>query len=337
MKPWLLLPPKVAHDLAPFGLQLMAAFRTSSPPAWRPFQWQGLSFPNRLGIAGGVDKDGERIEDWWALGAGFIEIGTVTPRPQDPNPGKIIDRDLNTQALWNRMGFPGKGMWHVRANLMDLPQERPTPIFVNIGKNRDTSNEDAAKDYAACIETLSGYADAFVVNISSPNTSGLRDLFKPDVFGAFLKPVIEARNLSKASKTPILLKLSPDLQDQDLATAVGKAVDLGINGFVATNTTLAREPGTIFPTEGGVSGKPLANRSKETLGKLIQFLGTSRPGKLIVSAGGVMSADEVFERLDMGADLVQVYTALIYEGPRFFLHVAQQANRSVTETQPTSL
>lgn len=340
-KPWLLLPPKLAHDLAPLGLQVLASFREAKPPVWRTFEWRSIHFPNRLGIAGGVDKDGDRIEDWWALGAGFVEIGTVTPLPQKPNPGRIIDRDLESLAIWNKMGFPGKGMWHVRANLLDLPGaqaapnangesiKRPAPLFVNIGKNRMTPNEEAARDYAACIETLSGLCDAFVVNISSPNTKGLRDLFKPEIFRAFLKPVVAARRQSATKDTPILLKLSPDLSDTDLSNVVTEALAMEIDGFIATNTTLERTAKSKFAQaeyahEGGVSGKPLAARSKVVLSRILQLMGSERSKKLVVSTGGVMTPEDVFERLDLGADLVQVYSALIFHGPNFFRHVARK-------------
>lgn len=323
MKPWLLLSPKHAHDLMPIGLQLLSAFRETEIPIWNPLRWRGLEFKNRLGIAGGVDKDGGMIEDWWTFGPGFIEIGTVTPKPQGPNEGRIVDRDIDRRALWNRMGFPSKGAWHVRANLLDLPKERATPIFVNIGKNRTTPNESAANDYIECIDILGDLADAWVVNISSPNTAGLRDLFKPEKFRPFLMAIIEARTMRTQRRAPVLLKLSPDLSSEDLEFVVSTSVKLGIDGFIATNTTLAREPGLKFPTEGGVSGQPLANRSKDVLKKLISLLGSARHDLLIVSVGGVMNAEDVQERISLGADLVQVYSTLIFEGPWFFSRVAE--------------
>jgi dihydroorotate dehydrogenase len=308
--------------MAPLALQTLAAFRDPMTHKWMPLEWRGMKFDNRLGVAGGVDKDGEQVEDWWTFGPGFIEVGTVTPLAQGPNPGRIIARDTTSSALWNRMGFPGSGVAAVRENLSDLPLDRTTPVFVNIGRNRATSNEDAARDYSRCIQELSGYADAFVVNISSPNTSGLRELLLPANLRKFLGKVLSTRNKSNAPSTPVLLKLSPDLQESDLANAVAVSVSLGIDGFIATNTTLERGPGSPFPPEGGVSGKPLAHRSKEILRDLIRLLGPARKDKLVISTGGVMSPEDVFERLSLGADLVQVYTALIYEGPFFFHAVA---------------
>jgi dihydroorotate dehydrogenase len=321
MKPWLWLSPQFAHDIAPLALRLGAPFQSEDIPIWKPLKWKGLSFPNRLGLAGGVDKDAETVEEWWAYGAGFVEVGTITPRAQDPNPGVIINRDLQSRALWNRMGFPGGGVDVARANLMDLPVRRRTPIFVNIGKNRDTSNDDAAKDYATCMQGLDGLADAFVVNISSPNTTGLRELLQPRRFQKFLGGVLAAKNKIGASQTPVLLKLSPDADDADLQSVVQVACDLGIDGFIATNTTLARNHGSPFPPEGGVSGAPLSARSKEVLQLVRSRVGANH---LVVSAGGVLTPDDVRERLTLGADLVQVYTALIFEGPGFFRAVARQ-------------
>ncbi len=329
MKPWLLLPVKVAHDIAPIALKLGAAFQTSDIPKWNPLKWKGLTFPNRLGLAGGVDKDGELIEEWWAYGAGFVEIGTVTPKPQGPNPGKIMGRDLESRALWNRMGFPGSGADVALANLRDLPTKRRTPVFVNIGKNRDTAKDEAAKDYAECIRTLAGFADAFVVNISSPNTSGLRELLQPKQLQRFLGAVLAARTKVEQDSprsTPVLLKLSPDAENSALRTVVEVACELGIDGFIATNTTLAREHGSPFPPEGGVSGAPLASRSKEVLHQLRDALGNNKGERLLVSVGGVMSPEDVRERLSLGADLVQVYSGLIFEGPGFFKNVAKAMN-----------
>ncbi len=321
MKPWLWLSPQFAHDIAPLALRLGAAFKTDEIPIWKPLKWNGLSFPNRLGLAGGVDKDGESIEEWWAYGVGFVEVGTITPRAQGPNPGVIMSRDLPSKALWNKMGFPGRGVDIARENFKDLPPRRRTPVFANIGKNRDTSNDDAVKDYAACMQTLDGLADAFVVNISSPNTTGLRELLQPRRFQKFLGGVLAAKNKIESSNTPVLLKMSPDAEDSDLQSVIKIACDLGIDGFIATNTTLAREHGSPFPPEGGVSGSPLAARSKEVLQLVRDAAG---PRKLVVSVGGVMTPLDVRERLDLGADLVQIYSALIFEGPGFFKHVARE-------------
>lgn len=333
MKPWLLLNPKLAHDLAPLGLHAMALCRRPRVYRWRKWpelSWQGLTFQNRLGIAGGVDKDGDRARDWWKFGPGFIEIGTVTPRPQGPNEGRIIDRDSPSRAVWNRMGFPGKGAIAVRENLRGLERDRLTPLFINIGKNRSTPNEDAARDYCECVEKLAFAADAFVINISSPNTRGLRDLFRAESFRPFLGAIIESRNRHRSAdrRLPLLLKLSPDLEREDLERVVRMSRELGVSGWIATNTTLARETNSPFPTEGGVSGLPLAARSKAVLKDLLGILGSRSSEELVISAGGVMTPEDVGERLQLGADLVQVYAALVYEGPGFFRRVANYMNQS---------
>jgi len=322
-KPWLLLPPQWAHDLGPFGLKLYTLyadlFHSGPTPEWKSFTWNNLHFKNPLGLAGGVDKNAESLNEWWTLGAGFVEVGTVTPLPQKANPGKIMDRNLERKALWNKMGFPSHGANEVFFNLRDY-EEKQTPVFINIGKNRDTANEDAGEDYLYLINKFKSVADAFVVNISSPNTKGLRDLQNKTALTKLLAPLVKASHGGVI--TPILLKLSPDLQDEQLEEALGVAVELGIDGFVLTNTTLSRPQGIPFPPEGGLSGAPLKPLSCSILQKSLQILGKHRSGKLIISAGGAMTPEDVFERLQMGADLVEIYSALIFEGPGFFRNVA---------------
>lgn len=316
-RPWLWLSPQLAHDVGPLALKLYSLFADPTPPAWRSFLWRGLVFKNRVGIAGGVDKNADNLKAWWALGCGFVEIGTVTPLPQEPNPGKITDRHATSRSMWNRMGFPSEGAEEVLANLR-AAKPFATPVFVNIGKNRATMNDDAVNDYLALVRELGDVADAFVVNISSPNTKGLRDLQNRQALRELLRPVKLAAGLK-----PVLLKLAPDLDGESLAEAVTTAADQGIDGFILTNTTLSRLPDMPYPPEGGVSGAPLAELSKRALRTVIETLGERREGKLLVSVGGVMTPDEVFERLSMGADLVQCYSALIYEGPGFFRRVAK--------------
>lgn len=337
MRPWLLLPVRVAHDLAPLGLELGRVFLPERPLEWRSFAWSRrgriLNFRNRLGTAGGVDKDGRHIAGWRHFGAGFVEIGTVTPLPQGPNPGRIIDRDVDAEALWNRMGFPGHGAAFTREFLREwrnderLAEEAGEdrerfPVLVNIGKNRDTALADASRDYVSLIEDFRDLADTFVINISSPNTKGLRDLFRRENFFDFLKPIAAALD---EAQTPGLLKLSPDLDDASLCASVDVAVELGLDGFVATNTTLERAPGLRFPVEGGVSGAPLKDLSRASLKKIIDHLGPRRESRLIISAGGAMTPDEVFHRLDAGADLVEAYSALVFSGPGFLADVAANA------------
>ena len=330
MKPWLLLSPQLAHDLSPYALQLFSLLNKRPTPAWKSFVWKNIVFKNRLGLAGGVDKDADLLSVWSAIGCGFVEIGTVTPEPQKSNSGKILDRSLADQALWNKMGFPSAGAEDVYFNLKKFKDENSSlPVFVNIGKNRTTENAKAAQDYVQLLQRFYVLADAFVVNISSPNTSGLRDLARPDNLRSFLNPILEARSILAEkfqSEKPVLLKLSPDLESDDLKMILDTCVEKKIDGFVLTNTTLSRPTQKKFPIEGGVSGKPLQDLSKKALQVVCGHLGTEKGKKLVISVGGVMTAEDVFERIELGADLVEVYSALIFEGPQFFRKVAQSLN-----------
>lgn len=321
LRPWLWLSPSLAHKISPAALNSMTLLtRKKSPPHWRAWNWRGLHFPNRLGLAGGVDKDAQNIEAWWSLGAGFLEVGTITPKPQPGNPPPVVDRDVPHAALWNRLGFPSQGVEKVKARLRKLPRPLKAPVFANIGKNATTSLEDAHHDYIHLLNELNGLVDGFVVNISSPNTKGLRELLKPERLKQFLKPILDAR---PAGGSPILLKLSPDLEDHELAAALDISFELNIDGWVLTNTSQGLREGLNFPAEGGVSGRPLTSRSLELLKRTVALLGSRREGKAVISVGGVMSPEDVRARLEAGADLVQVYSALIFEGPYFFRKVAQ--------------
>ncbi len=324
MKPWLLLPPQWAHDLSPLALPLYSLIHGRKTPHWKSFSWRDLHFANPLGIAGGVDKNAENLKDWWSLGCGFVEIGTVTPLPQSPNPGKIMDRDLKLHAMWNKMGFPSEGADETFYNLMSYAPNYRTPIFVNIGKNRHTPNNQAVQDYLTLIDKFRPLADAYVVNISSPNTKGLRDLQNKDNLTSLLGPLID--RVSHFEPTPVLVKLSPDMGDEALAETILHCQGLGVHGFVLTNTTLSRPPGCHFPEEGGLSGAPLKELSQRALKIAVESLGKKREGLLLVSVGGILTPEDVFERLQMGADLVQIYSALVFHGPHFFHDVARRYN-----------
>ena len=327
MKPWLWIPAKWAHDLGPLGIQIYSKiFGQSKTPIWNAFNYKDLVFKNRIGIAGGVDKNADLLTAWESLGCGFLEIGTVTPAPQKPNPGKIIDRNLKTKSLWNKMGFPSAGAEEVFYNVRNFKEHSTIPIFVNIGKNRTTENSKAHEDYIFLLNHFSVVADAFVINISSPNTTGLRDLAKKENLDLFLTPIMQAVRDFKLSQ-PILIKLSPDLEIADLKSVLQICLHHNVDGFVLTNTTLSRKDVPNYPTDGGASGLPLADLSKQALKIAVQACSEQNTKKLIISAGGVMTERDVFERIDMGADLVQAYTALIYEGPGFFRKVSHFAER----------
>lgn len=324
LKPWLWLPASWAHALSPLALRFLNHFGDGQPLVWKSKQWRQFIFKNPLGIAGGVDKNAEFLRAWWNLGAGFVEVGTVTPLPQEANEGPIISRDKKSKTLWNRMGFPSHGMEEVLFNLKFFGPNYATPVFVNVGKNRTTSLENAVDDYLAVMNHLHPVTDIFVVNISSPNTAGLRDLQKRENLQTFLQPLISF--CKKQNDKPLLLKISPDLTEGELEEVLNTSVDCGVSGFVLTNTTLERSPESHFPKEGGLSGFPLKHRSEEVLKNTIKILGPRRKELLIVSVGGVFSTSDVLQRLALGADLVQTYSALVFEGPHFFKNVAAEIN-----------
>lgn len=321
MKPWLWIPATWAHAISPWGIETAAwladDWQNSEDLTWKPFRWSGFHFKNRLGIAGGLDKNAEHIEAWQKLGAGFIEVGTITPQPQGPNSGRIIDRNIELGALWNRMGFPSRGADYAFEEIRFA--DRQVPLFINIGKNRTTANEKAVDDYVYLTEYFRSVADALVVNISSPNTQGLRELARPEYLVPTLTRVV------KASKyTPVLLKISPDMEDPDLRELVRTAIGCGVLGFIMTNTTIERNPNSPFPAEGGVSGGPLKEKSLRALERIQEYAGSDRSSLLLVNCGGVMTSQDVFDRLKRGADLVQVYTALVLQGPGFLKEVAAE-------------
>lgn len=315
---WKYVPASLAHQLAPLAIHYIAGRMPNDPPEWKSFTWKGLHFPNRLGIAGGVDKNAVNILDWPRLGAGFMEIGTVTPYSQNANKGKTMDRDWDQKNLWNKMGFPNHGSDEIYFNLLNERKKIHIPLFVNIGKNRSRPNEEAELDYIYLTDRFAPVADAFVVNISSPNTAGLRDLQSD----AFLKKLITAV-VKQAGGKPVLVKLSPDMSQENFENSLEICAVNGASGFVLTNTTLQRPDGCPFPKEGGLSGKDLALLSKKHLKQAISFLAGHREEFLLVSVGGVLNPDDVKERLDLGADLVQSYSALVFYGPQFFRDTAE--------------
>jgi dihydroorotate dehydrogenase len=328
-KPWLLMPVKLAHDMLPYILPALSVLYKKELPPWHSYSWKHLNFRNPMGIAGGVDKNAKNISAWCGLGAGFIEVGTVTPLAQNPNPGKIIDRNPNQLALWNKMGFPSQGVKDTLKEIKKHSSKVSVPIFANIGKNRDTPNDQAHEDYIKLLEAMHSHVDGFVVNISSPNTKDLRVLLEPANLSRFLNPIItKHRNLDQNENhqvKPILLKLSPNMEKEDLLSAIDTSLKLGFDGWILTNTTAKYEENLGFGNQGGgVSGKPLAERSKEILRDVVAHLPAHvRKEKIIISSGGILSKDDILERLDMGANLVQVYSALIFQGPWFFQQVAQ--------------
>lgn len=286
----------------------------------------GLKFPNPVGLAAGFDKNAVLTDELASLGFGFVEIGTVTPRPQPGNPVPRLFRLPQDAALINRMGFNNDGAAAVAARLARR-QNRQLIIGGNIGKNKDTPNERAADDYVAAFEALAEVVDYFVVNVSSPNTPGLRELQDKKPLISLLQQV-QARNLLRPTPRPLLLKIAPDLTDAQLDDILEIARETQLSGLVATNTTISRD-GLTTPTPtvagygaGGLSGRPLRARATEVIAYLHQKSQGALP---IIGAGGIHSAQDALEKLAAGATLVQLYTGFIYEGPG----LVSQINRAL--------
>lgn len=276
----------------------------------------GLTFENPVGLAAGFDKDGKYFRLMSKLGFGFIEVGTVTPKPQIGNPQPRLFRLKKDEAIINRMGFNNEG---VEALVERLKKGKPKNLIVggNIGKNKLTPNENATDDYTYAFEQLFPYVDYFVVNVSSPNTPNLRDLQEKEPLTKLLS-VLQQLNHQKEKPKPILLKIAPDLTDTQLDDIIEIVASTKIEGVIATNTTIDRsglkESAASVESigNGGLSGQPLTNRSTE----VIRYLHQKSGGELtIIGVGGIASAKDAKEKLEAGASLVQIYTGLIYEGP----------------------
>jgi dihydroorotate dehydrogenase len=270
----------------------------------------GLIFPNPVGLAAGFDKDAKLYQELSNFGFGFVEIGTLTPKPQDGNPKKRMFRLAEDEGLINRMGFNNEG---VEAALQRLKKNKGVLIGGNIGKNKNTPNDQAVEDYLICFDALFPYVDYFVVNVSSPNTPNLRALQDKEPLTHLLKTLKE-HNQKKETPRPILLKIAPDLSEDQLLDIIDIVKSIKIDGVIATNTTLNRE-GLVSENKdqlGGLSGKPLAHRSTE----VIRFLSEKSNHALpIIGVGGIHSAQDAIDKLKAGASLVQLYTGFVYEGP----------------------
>ena len=270
----------------------------------------GLKFKNPVGLAAGFDKNAVLYKELSNFGFGFIEIGTLTPKAQDGNPKKRLFRLREDSAIINRMGFNNGG---VEEAVLRLKKNNGVLIGGNIGKNKVTPNEEATSDYEICFEALFDYVDYFVVNVSSPNTPNLRALQDKEPLTELLQ-TLQNKNLAKPKQKPILLKIAPDLTDEQLLDIIDIVNETKIAGVIATNTTLSRE-GLASENKietGGLSGKPLAKRATEVIRFLSEKSNKSFP---IIGVGGIHSAEDAIEKLAAGASLVQLYTGFIYEGP----------------------
>jgi len=360
LRPYLFrLNPERAHELTlsllratqhvPLALWLLERLYAAPP---KPVDAFGLTFKNPIGIAAGYDKDGVAIRGLSALGFGHVEIGTVTPRPQPGNPSPRIFRLVEDEAVINRMGFPSRGTERMQMALSPAPRFNLAEHFlgiasrsrqrafkrlstamlgINLGKNKDTPNEEAVFDYLALLQNFGGYADYLTINVSSPNTAGLRDLQSRAALETLLTHLHQQRLLEQKQhkkRIPILVKLSPDLSASELDDAIEAILRSKMDGMIVTNTTLGREgvKSSLRGESGGLSGSPLKARSEAVLSQTVKKVNGAVP---IVSVGGIMNPDDAKKRLDMGATLIQIYTGLIYRGPglvKEILHHIQAAS-----------
>ena len=326
---------EAAHDLT---LSLLA--RGQGTPlqwAWRnetvsdPLELAGLTFPNRVGMAAGLDKNARCIDALGAMGFGFVEVGTVTPRAQPGNPKPRMFRLPAAQALINRLGFNNDGLEAFvanvkRARFRTQPGNAPMLLGLNIGKNASTPIDNATSDYLECLEGVYPHADYVTVNISSPNTQNLRALQGDAALDGLLGAIAERREVlaqNHGRRVPIFVKIAPDL-DEHQVDVIAQALERhGMDGVIATNTTLAREAVQGLPhaqQTGGLSGAPVLEASNQVIRQLRAGLGSRFP---IIGVGGIMSAEDAVSKIRAGADLVQIYTGLIYEGPKLVTRTAK--------------
>jgi dihydroorotate dehydrogenase len=271
----------------------------------------GLTFPNPIGLAAGFDKNAEGVTVWPKLGFGFMELGTITPRPQPGNPRPRVFRLPSEQGLINRLGFPNVGAEEVALRLEKIKASGHwprTPVGLNLGKNKDTPLTEAGRDYVACFQHTRDLADYFVVNVSSPNTPGLRELQG----GAFLDSILgPLRDEDPDGKHPLLIKIAPDLTEVQIADVVNAVEKFRLAGIVATNTTIDKR-GLSVQEEGGASGRPLTAKSTEIIRTVYRLTGGRVP---IIGVGGIFTAEDARAKLEAGASLLQIYTGFVYEGP----------------------
>ena len=314
-----LLPTETSHHLSLNAIALssrLGLLKCLPKPEARPVEAMGLTFPNPVGLAAGLDKNGDYFDALSELGFGFVEIGTITPRPQPGNPQPRLFRLPEYQAIINRMGFNNLGVDHLVAKVRE--RQFKGVLGINIGKNFDTPVEKASDDYRLCMEKVYDYADYIAVNISSPNTPGLRDLQHAEQLSELLATLKQTQTRladEQGRYVPLALKIAPDLDDEQIADMARQLIKHGIDGVIATNTTLSREPVKRSPLageQGGLSGWPVRERATEVVGKLAKELDGALP---IIGVGGIASGADACDKVNAGASLVQVYTGFIYRGP----------------------
>ena len=311
---------KVVHRVPGIGSLIRGVYQVKDKRLERKLF--GLTFPNPVGLAAGFDKDAKLFQELSNFGFGFIEIGTLTPKPQQGNPKKRLFRLPEDQGLINRMGFNNEGVEDV---ISRLKKNRGVLIGGNIGKNKITPNREAVSDYIECFEALFPFVDYFAVNVSSPNTLNLRELQDKEPL-TYLLQTLKNLNDTKSRPKPILLKIAPDLTDEQLLDIIEIIDSVKIDGVIASNTTLSRE-GLISANKsetGGLSGKPVGERSTEIIRFLYEKSNNAFP---IIGVGGIHSPEDALNKLNAGASLIQLYTGFIYEGPG----VIRKINKAILE------
>ncbi|TLD70332.1 quinone-dependent dihydroorotate dehydrogenase [Phragmitibacter flavus] len=305
---------RIGHQLGLLG----------APPTTGPgHSVMGLNFPNLVGLAAGMDKSASAVDAWSALGFGFVEVGTLTPRPQPGNPKPRLFRLIPHEAIINRMGFNNPGIDSAVAKLKT--RQNKSIVGVNIGKNFDTPNERAVDDYLICLRKAYAVADYIAVNISSPNTKGLRDLQAEEPIRQLVGTLTEEKAKLEAQhgkSVPLLVKIAPDLEPDQIASLARVFTEFSLDGVIATNTTITRNGVEGHPRAqetGGLSGAPVRQRSTEVIAAFRQLLPTTIP---IIGVGGILSANDAREKLTAGAALVQLYSGLVYRGPALVREVA---------------
>ena len=324
--------PEDSHDFAMASLRLASQLqldRLAAPPVLDPVEYMGLRFPNRVGLAAGLDKNADAFEMLGSLGFGFVEVGTVTPRPQPGNPKPRLFRIPEAGALINRLGFNNLGLDHV---LRRVANRRYGGVLgINIGKNKDTPPERSLEDYVAGLDAVHAWADYVTLNLSSPNTPGLRDL----QLGQALDDLLAGMSAARARvaerdgmRTPMLVKIAPDLHDDDIKAITERLIASGIDGVIATNTTITRPDVAELPISqeaGGLSGPPLRARSLDVLRCVRAAAGDALT---LIGVGGIDSGQAARAARDAGADLVQIYTGFIYHGPALIRDIARDLRGS---------
>lgn len=306
-------------------------------PDENPIEVMGLRFPNTIGLAAGMDKDGTRVSAFGGLGFGHVEIGTITPLAQPGNPKPRCFRVIPAKGIINRMGFNNEGCDKVIENLRsaDAFRLRGGILGINIGKNKVTPIDNALSDYEKCLDAVYDHADYIAINISSPNTPNLRDLQATDKFDDLVAGIATRRLALKETRNgkhvPIAVKLAPDLENDDILRCVDTLIAHGIDGVIATNTTISRDRIQGMPNcneTGGLSGAPLRERSTEVVRLIAEHVKGALP---IIASGGVMTSQDAVEKMEAGAKLVQLYTGFIYSGPALIADCSEAVARWRTE------